>query len=254
MGEHAAWGQTAMDAFGGPGVVRRLLLSGTPFRSDNTPIPWVSYDDDGVSSADYSYSYTEALRDRVCRPVTFCAYDGDMEWMSDGRRRHADFSVVLPAAEAARRLRTALDPDGDWMTEVLRDADVRLSELRAGEQPDAGGLVIAADKEHAEALAGKLAALTGSRPPVVTSDDPRATHRIAAFAASREPWLVSVLMVSEGVDIPRLRVGVYATPGAHGAVLPPGRRPLHPAHARAGASRCRSCSCPSMSGSRSWPL
>jgi superfamily II DNA or RNA helicase len=210
MGEHAAWGRTAIEAFGG--AARRLLLSGTPFRSDNTPIPWVVYDDEGVSSADFSYSYTQALRDRVCRPVTFCAYDGDMEWMSDGRRRHADFSVVLPAAESARRLRTALDPDGDWMAEVLRDADGRLSDLRAGEHPDAGGLVIAADKEHADRLAGRLERLTGARPPVVTSDDPKASARIGAFAASREPWLVSVLMVSEGVDIPRLRVGVYATP------------------------------------------
>ena len=209
MGEQAAWGRTAVDAFGD--VTRRLLLSGTPFRSDNTAIPWVTYDDDGVSSADFSYSYTQALVDRVCRPVTFCAYDGDMEWMSDGRRRHADFSVVLPAAESARRLRTALDPEGDWMAEVLRDADLRLSELRGGEQPDAGGLVVAADKEHAEALAGKLERLTGARPAVVTSDDPKASARIAQFAVSREPWLVSVLMVSEGVDIPRLRVGVYAT-------------------------------------------
>jgi superfamily II DNA or RNA helicase len=210
MGELAAWGTTAKDAFAAARL--RLLLSGTPFRSDNTAIPWVAYDDDGVSRADYTYSYTQALHDRVCRPVTFCTYDGDMEWMSDGRRRHADFSVVLPAAEAARRLRTALDPEGDWIAQVLRDADRRLGDLRAGEHRDAGGLVIAADKEHAELLAVRLERLTGARPPVVTSDDPNASRRIAAFAASREPWLVSVLMVSEGVDIPRLRVGVYATP------------------------------------------
>jgi superfamily II DNA or RNA helicase len=210
MGEQAAWGTTAVEAFGA--CTLKLLLSGTPFRSDNTAIPWVRYDDDGISAADYTYSYTQALQDRVCRPVTFCAYDGDMEWMSDGRRRHADFSVVLPPAEAARRLRTALDPDGDWVAEVLRDADRKLSDLRMGEHPDAGGLVIAADKEHADRLAGKLERLTGSRPPVVTSDDPNASKRIAAFSAARDPWLVSVLMVSEGVDIPRLRVGVYATP------------------------------------------
>ena len=210
MGELAAWGTTAKDAFGPARL--KLLLSGTPFRSDNTAIPWVAYDEDGVSRADYTYSYTQALHDRVCRPVTFCTYDGDMEWMSDGRRRHADFSVVLPAAEAARRLRTALDPEGDWISQVLRDADRRLGDLRAGEHRDAGGLVIAAHKEHAERLAARLERLTGARPPVVTSDDPNASRRIAAFAASREPWLVSVLMVSEGGDIPRLRVGVYATP------------------------------------------
>jgi superfamily II DNA or RNA helicase len=209
MGEQAAWGRSTSEAFARARF--RLLLSGTPFRSDNTPIPWVAYDDDGVSRADYAYGYTDALLDGVCRPVTFHTYGGDMEWMSDGRRRKADFDVVLPAAEAARRLRTALDPDGDWVGHVLRDAHVQLAELRAGDHPDAGGLVIAADKEHAERLAGVLARVTGERAEVVTSDAPDASQRIARFAAGSSPWLVSVLMVSEGVDVPRLRVGVYAT-------------------------------------------
>jgi hypothetical protein len=143
--------------------------------------------------------------------VTFHLNDGDMEWMSDGRRRAADFTVGLPAAEAARRLRTALDPDGDWIAHVLRDAVLRLERIRAGDHPDAGGLVVAADKEHAEALAERLARVAGERPELVTSDAPDASARIARFAAGSGSWLVSVLMVSEGVDIPRLRVGVYAT-------------------------------------------
>jgi superfamily II DNA or RNA helicase len=209
MGELAAWGRSTLAAF--ERARFRLLLSGTPFRSDNTPIPWVSYDDDGVSCADYAYGYTDALLDGVCRPVTFHTYGGEMEWMSDGRRRRADFSAVLPAAEAARRLRTALDPDGDWVTHVLRDAHASLVDLRTGAHPDAGGLVVAIDKEHAERLAGRLGAITGERPEIVTSDAPDASMRIQRFATGSGAWLVSVLMVSEGVDIPRLRVGVYAT-------------------------------------------
>ena len=209
MGEDATWGRATVGAFARAGF--RLLLSGTPFRSDNSPIPWVSYDDDGVSRADYGYGYTDALLDHVCRPVTFHTYDGDMEWMSDGRRRRADFSVVLPGAEAARRLRTALDPDGDWITQVLRDADNQLARLRASDHPTAGGLVVAIDKEHADALARRLAALTGEPPEIVTSDVADASERIARFSAGTGRWLVSVLMVSEGVDVPRLRVGVYAT-------------------------------------------
>ena len=209
MGDQAAWGRSAQSAFE---VARfRLLLSGTPFRSDNTPIPWIAYDEDGVSRADYAYGYTDALLDGVCRPVTFHTYDGDMEWVSDGRRRRADFSVGLPAAEAARRLRTALDPDGDWVAHVLRDADARLSDLRSGPHPEAGGLVVATDMEHAGRLAERLARISGEEPMIVTSETEGASDRIARFAAGSGRWLVSVLMVSEGVDVPRLRVGVYAT-------------------------------------------
>jgi superfamily II DNA or RNA helicase len=209
MGDQAAWGLRARRAFDGARF--RLLLSGTPFRSDNSAIPWVAYDEDGISRADYVYGYPQALRDRVCRPITFLPYDGEMEWVSDGRLRSADFDLVLPAAESARRLRTALHPEGEWMGEVLRDADARLSEVRAEGHPDAGGLVIASDQEHARAIAARLGSIAGRPPEIVMSDEPGASRRIADFASSDQRWLVSVLMVSEGVDIPRLRVGVYAT-------------------------------------------
>jgi superfamily II DNA or RNA helicase len=209
MGDQAAWGVQTRKAFDGARF--RLLLSGTPFRSDNSAIPWVTYDEDGISRADYAYGYPQALVDRVCRPITFLPYDGEMEWISDGRLRSADFDLVLPAAEAARRLRTALSPEGEWMDEVLRDADARLSEVRADGHPDAGGLVIASDQDHARAIAARLGSVSGEQPELVMSDEPGASRRIADFASSDQRWLVSVLMVSEGVDIPRLRVGVYAT-------------------------------------------
>jgi superfamily II DNA or RNA helicase len=208
MGDDAAWGVRAREAFGG--AVFRLLLSGTPFRSDSSPIPWVSYDDEGMSRADYTYGYAEALVEGVCRPITFLPYDGEMEWKSDGRLRNATFDDVLPSAESARRLRTALDPDGDWMGEVLGDADARLTEVRR-QHPEAGGLVLASDQDHARAIAARLTPIAGEAPELVMSDEPAASARLADFSASRRRWLVSVLMVSEGVDIPRLRVGVYAT-------------------------------------------
>ncbi len=209
MGDLAAWGVQTRKAFDGARF--RLLLSGTPFRSDNSAIPWVSYDEDGLSRADYAYGYPQALRDRVCRPITFLPYDGEMEWISDGRLRSADFDLVLPAAESARRLRTALNPDGEWMGEVLRDGDARLSEVRADGHPEAGGLVIASNQDDARAIAARLGAVSGEQPELVMSDEPGASRRIADFASSDRRWMVSVLMVSEGVDIPRLRVGVYAT-------------------------------------------
>jgi superfamily II DNA or RNA helicase len=71
--------------------------------------------------------------------------------------------------------------------------------------------VIATDQEHARGIATLLRIRFGTSARVVTSDDPNASAGIASFAASSDPWLVAVRMVSEGVDIPRLRVGVYAT-------------------------------------------
>src|SRR5204863_5827648 len=63
----------------------------------------------------------------------------------------------------------------------------------------------------ARAIAAIMGERLGVAPEVATSDDPDASHKIGAFAAGTAPWLVAVRMVSEGVDIPRLRVGVFAT-------------------------------------------
>jgi superfamily II DNA or RNA helicase len=112
--------------------------------------------------------------------------------------------------QIAQAWRTALDPAGEWVSRVLEAADKRLTEVRRG-MPDAAGLVIAGDHADARAYASLLRGLTGQRPVVVLSDDPAATRKIAAFADSAERWMVAVRMVSEGVDIPRLAVGVYAT-------------------------------------------
>jgi hypothetical protein len=104
-----------------------------------------------------------------------------MEWLGDGRRRRAGFDVVLGALESARQLRTALDPDGDWVGDVLRDAHARLVRLRAGADPTAGGLVVAIDKEHAERLRARLSAISGAPVEIVTSDALDASARTELF-------------------------------------------------------------------------
>ncbi|MDX6469786.1 MAG: hypothetical protein QOF75_1589, partial [Gaiellaceae bacterium] len=204
-----AWGAAIQEAFGESG--RRLALSGTPFRSDTRAIPFVSYHGD-EAVPDFEYSYGDALGDgRVVRPVYFPSTNGHMEWSApNGSVHSATFDDHLDAARAGQRLRTALSLDGEWLPTVLRAAHERLIAVRA-EQPDAGGLVIATDQEHARGIADLLRTRFGTTARVVTSDDPGASAGIAAFAAGTEPWLVAVRMVSEGVDIPRLRVGVFAT-------------------------------------------
>jgi superfamily II DNA or RNA helicase len=207
--DERAWGAAVLHAFAGAG--RRLALSGTPFRSDTRAIPFVDYQDD-EAVPDYEYGYGDALADgRVVRPVYFPRTNGNMEWAApDGSLHAAAFDDPLDAARASQRLRTALSLDGDWLVSVLRAANDRLREIRS-EHPDAGGLVIAMDQEHARGIAAVLQTRFGVPARVATSDDPGASKVIEDFARGRDPWLVAVRMVSEGVDIPRLRVGVYAT-------------------------------------------
>jgi superfamily II DNA or RNA helicase len=210
LGEDLTWGESFATAFADRS--HWLLLSGTPFRSDATPIPGVSYDSDGIAEPDVAYSFAEAVADGVCRPVSFVAYDGTLSWRSGDDVIESDFDTVLSTREASRRYRTAIStelPDG--LPRILREADARLRTVRQDGHPDAGGLIVAADSEHARQIAKLLREATGRSPVVVLHAEARSAARLAEFRTSREPWIVAVNMVSEGVDIPRLRVGVYAT-------------------------------------------
>lgn len=216
-GHERAWGDGIRQAF--ELAARRLALSGTPFRSDDAQIPFVRYDvtaEGDLAHSDFTYGYAEALRDGgVVRPVYFPRFDGQMEWSTpSGEVVRASFDDALARDQASLRLRTALSLDGDWLPTVLAQAHARLRHIRTDPvdgQRDAGGLVIAADQDHAHGIARLLRDRFRTTADVVVSDDPTASKRIAEFAANDRPWLVAVRMVSEGVDIPRLRVGVYAT-------------------------------------------
>ncbi|MFC7405114.1 DEAD/DEAH box helicase [Georgenia alba] len=212
-GDALSWGDAVREAF--EPARRRLALTGTPFRSDTAAIPFVDYVPDayGVrrSRADYSYTYGDALRDGVVRPVIFLSYSGQMRWRTKaGDEVAAELAEPMTKDMAAQAWRTALDPEGEWIPAVLQAADVRLSEMRRS-VPDAGGLVIATDQAAARAYARILHRITGEEAVVVLSDDAGASARIEEFAGGEQRWLVAVRMVSEGVDVPRLAVGVYAT-------------------------------------------
>ena len=213
-GDAKSWGDAIREAYSD--ATRRLALTGTPFRSDDSAIPFVTYEPDGDglmrSSADHTYGYAEALADGVVRPVVFLAYSGEARWRDSAGEEHAArLGEPLTAEQTARAWRTALNPAGEWIPAVLQAANTRLTQLREGGMPDAGAMVIASDQTAARAYAAVLTKLTGQTPTVVLSDDPGSSARIAEYSAGTSPWLVAVRMVSEGVDVPRLAVGVYAT-------------------------------------------
>ena len=212
-GDNLSWGDAIREAF--DPATRRLGLTGTPFRSDTSAIPFVRYEmgKDSIrrSEADYTYGYAEALRDGVVRPVLFLAYGGAMRWRTKaGDEVSARLGEPLTKDATAHAWRTALDAKGEWIPAVLAAADKRLTEVRRG-VPDAGGLVIASDQTQARAYAKILHGISGEAPVVVLSDYAGSSGKIEEFGEGNQRWMVAVRMVSEGVDVPRLCVGVYAT-------------------------------------------
>src|SRR5580693_18113 len=170
LGEELAWGASFQRAFAA--TPRWLLLSGTPFRSDATPIPGVSYDAEGVAVPDVSYTYAQAVADGICRPVAFVTFDGTLSWRSGEDVIESSFETVLSTREASRRYRTAIStelPEG--LPRILREADERLRTLRAEAHRDAGALAVAADAAHAREISKLLAEVTGRSPVLVLHTD-----------------------------------------------------------------------------------
>ena len=211
---HAAdqltWGEGIKEAFANARYI--LTLSGTPFRSDNNPIPFVRYEN-GQSRGDFVYGYGDALKDGVCRNVGFRAFDALVTWI-DGDEVYADISFDddLAQNDIPKRLSIALDRDNKYLRDVLKEADEHLDLIRQDEDPKAGGFIVTKDTDHANGIAEVMREITGVSPVVVHSDvEDKTQELIERFSKSDDKWIVSVKMVSEGVDIPRLRIGVYAT-------------------------------------------
>ncbi len=208
-GESRSWGDGLTFAL--ERAEYRLALTGTPWRRDKTePIPFVEYDAVGKVVVDYAYEYGTAVADGVCRGVVFDAYQGEGKWTDCGKVVSAALGADLDDDSLAPLLQAVYDPTNEWMPALLAEANEALSEVRE-ESADAGGLVIADSQFHARAYATILTKVSGEAPAVVVSDDPEAKTVIERYKAERRRWIVAVRMVSEGVDIPRLAVGVYAS-------------------------------------------
>ena len=206
LADAKAWGDGIKAAL--KRVHRILLLSGTLFRHDDDVIPFVNYRD-GVLVPDFEYSYAEALMDGIVGPIYFPVYGGEASWQFSGKADTAQFGADLSDRNLARQLNTALVSE-DWLGSVITAADKRLQKIRQTD-PAAGGLITAKDHRHAKVVAQIVETITGTPPAIALSDNRRAHEVITAFTTSTAPWLIAVRMISEGVDIPRLRVGIYAT-------------------------------------------
>jgi len=208
--EDSSWGDALQDV--GESCQFRLLLSGTPFRTDKRSIPFVVYEDSSPV-IQFEYTYDKALRDGVVRPVYFRHFSGSASWEDSGEVKSASFADDLADEDMNRRLRTALSvlDNPSLVGTMMQDAHSELMAIRENENPDAAGMVLCVDQSHARRVSEMMRQWIGVEPHIAISDDREALSKIDQFRSSKDPWLVTVKMVSEGTDIPRLQVGVYLT-------------------------------------------
>ncbi len=188
-----------------------LALSGTPWRSDDKAIALARYSSpEGHLICDYRYGLKEAITDGVCRSPRIVLLDNQKVKLTE--ELGADSSVRLFPSIAK-----LLGESPVTYEELLRHDEVinpildlgcsKLNELRQI-KPDAAGLVVATDIEHAQHVALALEAM-GEECRIVTNKTPDAQQVINAFRSSACRWIVAVGMISEGTDIPRLQVCCY---------------------------------------------
>ncbi len=205
-GEDSHFGSGIKEGFG---LAREILcMSGTPWKTDGSPIPFVRYDGNGFAAADYRYDYPDALNDEVVRYLIFNHAKGAITNDWTGERMELDQDIS--DNEAAARLRILLDPDGEYVGQQIEDAHRKLLECRKV-VPDAGAMAICIDQFHATKIARSITQLTGCEPSIIVSDEQLENDTVEAFRRSHKEWLVSVRKVSEGTDIKRLQVLCYLT-------------------------------------------
>lgn len=227
----AAWGDSADSAFSNASFV--LVLTGTPIRSDGAQSVWLAYHDSGAIShpteGTYTLTYGQAVDLGYCRPITFHRHEGRFTVELDtgestqvsgnektelpknlkkipGLQRALDYYKLTCTPQYIKGTTSPLMTG--YQATMLEAAMIKLDDLR-NRMPKAGGLVIAPSIEMAKYFVELIEIMEGEAPMLVHSQLPNAESRIAAFRNSSKKWLVSVAMVSEGVDIPRLRVLVY---------------------------------------------
>lgn len=188
-----------------------LGLSGTPWRSDDLPIALARYSDpEGQLVCDYRYDLQSAVNEGVCRAPRITLIDNPLIRLVEEKentesvRGFSCFSQLLSESPVSYE---DLLRHNDILNAVLDIGILQLSETRH-KTPQAGGLVVATDIEHAHQIAGLLHAKHQSY-VVVTSKTPGAQQLINRFRHDSTCWIIAVSMISEGTDIQRLSVCCY---------------------------------------------
>ncbi|PCH90821.1 MAG: hypothetical protein COB85_09920 [Bacteroidetes bacterium] len=222
-GDERSWGEAIQQL--GQQAGYKLLLSGTPDRPDNSPIPFVTYHYDPESKrykleSNYSYGYAEAVDDNVVCPVIFqrlkaeaLTFSGtetmeyDEVYSEKQRKLFNQILTISPYSEGDKR---------SWTYQSFEKANKKLNEINDFRNENYAGLIVCNSIKDAENLYDQISQMYGSDfVEIVTSKnrvgDLASSQKIEKFFHSKQSWIISINMISEGVDIPRLRCILYAS-------------------------------------------
>lgn len=183
-----------------------LALTGTPWRSDQAPIVLAQYiESDNQIHCHYHYGLSDAIRDNVCRRPKIVLVDNENIQLFSNDKETRTFNSLLELLSTGAIPYASVITNVKVMHYMLKSACLRLDSLRR-DSPNAAGLVVASSVEHAQQISLILNQELGRASTIVTYKHDEPASRIARFRHSKDEWIVSVGMISEGTDIPRLQV------------------------------------------------
>ena len=187
-----------------------LALTGTPWRSDEAPIVLSNYlHPTNKISCDYVYGLADALRDNVCRIPQIVAVDNsNISVVNDEETKtFSSFKNLLTQSTISYQ---HIIEDEKVIKYVVSSAHKKLKNIRSF-NPDAAGLIVASSVGHAKKIAALMKAWFNENSTVVTYRESDSTSIIQQFRHSTSKWIISVGMISEGTNIPRLQVCCHLT-------------------------------------------
>lgn len=203
-----SWGQKIIENIQGRAAYT-LALTGTPWRSDQIPIALARYSHTGKIHCDYTYGLSQAVSDNVCRIPKITLIDNDriIVRRDNETSRYISFEHLLKDSGCSYQ---QLVEDEELIVYFLEQSSKKLDSIRK-EFPNAGGLIVAASVGHANEIARIMKDRLGESAHVATYREEDPLSIISTFKDNSEKWIISVGMISEGTNIPRLRVCCHLT-------------------------------------------
>jgi len=185
-----------------------IALTGTPWRSDALPIVLADYcDKSGKIQCDYIYGLNKAIKDNVCRTPRIIALDNNKISVIEDDETNCYTSFITLLSNSTVTYSTIVTNE-IVIKQLLNKADKKLNQLRSVNN-NAGGLIVASSITHAIQIKIILNNYIGADATVITSNEKEPSNLIKAFSNNSDKWVISVGMISEGTNIPRLQVCCY---------------------------------------------